>query len=95
MSDTITKKLPKVISGIQEFHNWLLLSSPGEKIIYHTGYLAKDRLKEEAAEVNEDINSLALTVWNAFEKGKITLLQKRDKINSVHYIAVRLKEKTR
>lgn len=94
MNDTIDEKPTRVISTTEQFYDWLKFANPGDRVVYHTGYLAADRLKKEEF-LNDSINYMAIAVWNAYERGKVTLFQCRDKVNSVHYVAVRLREKTK
>lgn len=55
----------------------------GERFAYHVGFLAKDR------QFSYELNVTARLVWEAYEKGRVTLFQQRanDNAGFVYYLA--------
>lgn len=64
----------------------LLTLKPGDRIIYHTGMLIRDRIKHNT------ISQCAKAAWRSYLDGQVTLVQR--KIDWVHgayeYLAVKL-----
>lgn len=76
---------------------WVLAAKPGEMLEYHRGHLAVDRQKA----ASRAISKTAACAWRYYEKGEITLFQKRlgpeagQKYATFIYLAVRLKPQRR
>jgi hypothetical protein len=72
---------------IQEaaFEDWGRAAKPGRRIVYITGHLAFDRLKKNSSEL-EAVARLAMD-WE--RRGKVTLVQRRIKMNCWDYIAIK------
>ena len=69
--------------------DWLVTAKPGETLTYHVGNLAYFR--REFQELNKAANRL----WDAYERGMISLVQKRVEPDVMEYRAVRSPSKYR
>ena len=78
--------------NIEQFEAQVASARPGRQIIYHSGHLAFDRLKERAA---RGISDIAFTAMILEARGLVLLVQKRNGENDCDYIAVRTKKKDR
>jgi hypothetical protein len=86
--------MPSLIA-LDKFRNWLLLATPGEQVVYHTGHLAseRERTREEhgmlitVAVDPED--AVGWEAWRAYEIGLVELVQRRVDENVCDYIAVK------
>lgn len=54
-----------------EFLGWLRFARPGERCVYHIGWLMEDRHN------NEELDRLAWEAWEAHERGQVFLMQQR------------------
>lgn len=78
-----------------EFETWLKTASPGEQITYYIGHLCYDR--ESIVTIgnrtvhmfNERVDNLGATAYDASERGKVMLFQRRLDAHSYEYIAVK------
>jgi hypothetical protein len=76
----------------QEFEVWLKQARPGDRLVYHRGYLAVDRargsgpLSESARRELVLVGNLALALA---EQGKAHLVQQRTGPDAFSYIAVK------
>lgn len=66
----------------KKFMQWMQVALPGERYCYFTGNHISDNL-------------IARTAMNAFERGAITLFQKRLENGISNYLAVKLKNEWR
>lgn len=80
----------------EEFKHWLATASPGDRVTYYTGYLAKDRVVAYKAPTgvvlyvdNPPVSILADLAWDAYENGKVFLVQGKIDTNLYYYLAVR------
>ncbi len=73
----------------EQFEAQVASARPGHQIIYHSGHLAFDRLKERAA---RSIDFIAWSAMNLEERGYVALVQKRNGEGDYDYIAVRTKK---
>lgn len=88
---------------ISKFEKWLETSPVGSSIVYYTGHLAADR--ESVALVpayngfvhvlHEPIHTIGLMAWLAYERGVVTLVQKRADRNAFDYIAFKRKQRSK
>lgn len=69
----------------------LLDLAPGQSVIYHTGMLAKDREFPSADYLR--VRETQRAAMEAYERGQVTLVQRRLKDGVYEYIAVRLAQK--
>lgn len=74
---------------IANFNNWLNTSVAGSKYTYHTGFLCKDRDPEIKFQGYKDVNEIANMAWKLYEKGLITLTQRKIADNHYQYLAVK------
>ena len=70
---------------------WLKSSNRGEKMLYHTGLLMKDRQISTTgrAMASGMLDKLAKDVWTAYEMGDVKLVQKKSCEGIYQYIAIR------
>ena len=67
-----------------EFDRWLRLAVPGDRVVYHTGLLMKDRLEDE------ELDLLAVRVWwEGRRGGLVELVQRRIGAGQCEYVAVK------
>ncbi len=79
-----------VLSGVtaKRFVAWVNAAKPGSRYSYHLGNLMLDRGPE--GNRNRDIDKIARTAWMLYERGYITLVQRRVDKDTCLYIAERL-----
>lgn len=58
----------------------------GQTLIYHVGLLMNDR---QAGPCFQTIHGVALAAWEAYEQGKVTLVQRKVDIGHYQYMAIR------
>ena len=84
-----------------EFNDWIIMSKPGDKVIYHEGYLVNDRIDEDigvlanAALVAAGYAKFAngregISTWRTDAKKLVNLCQHRDDVNKYRYEAQRV-----
>ena len=86
---------------ISKFEKWLESAPVGSRIVYYTGLLAADRESVAFAPqyngfvhvLHEPIHTLGLMAWLAYERGIVTLVQKRAFNNAFDYIAFKRKQR--
>lgn len=64
----------------------ILTMEKGQTLIYHVGLLMHDR---QAGPCFQTIHGVALAAWEAFEQGKVTLVQRKMGIGHYQYLAIR------
>jgi hypothetical protein len=74
---------------IANFNNWLNTSVSGAKYTYHTGFLCKDRDPEIKFQGYKEVNEVANLAWKLYEKGVVTLTQRKLADNHYQYLAVK------
>jgi hypothetical protein len=74
---------------------WYRNSLRGTKVVYHTGFLARDREAKarDAAEKEyyKELNAASNYMFKLAEEGRVALVQKRLEPNKFEYIAVKVK----
>jgi hypothetical protein len=76
----------------QQLEAWLKQAAPGDRVIYHRGYLAVDRVRGSSDLSEQDRRELVAVAKAALtlaERGEIHLIQRRIKSGSFSYLAVR------
>lgn len=71
-----------------EAHDWLLTARHGDRVVYHVGSLADDRVKGEKRE-RAELEWLADTFWEAARTRRVALVQRKLGMGHYEYIAVR------
>jgi hypothetical protein len=74
---------------IANFNNWLNTSVSGAKYTYHTGFLCKDRDAVIKNPGHQTVNEIANLAWKLYEKGLITLTQRKIADDHYQYLAVK------
>lgn len=84
------------IERVEAFREWLATSPVGKFYIYHTGFLAIDRVKVIVDEKGDivyspvpEIHELAKLAIDAFEDNTVHLFQRKIHDNEYQYIAVK------
>jgi hypothetical protein len=78
---------PDAIRLLEQFEKWREYSDPKSSFTYYVGHIIADRGHINLAPT---VAQVARHVWNFYEAGEITLVQKRIRDDLYHYIAVRL-----
>lgn len=76
----------------QEFEAWHRQAAPGDRVVYHRGYLAVDRVRNSGGLSEQDRRELLAVAKAALvlaEQDEIHLLQRRLEPGSYSYIAVK------
>lgn len=100
MENIIPEKEDEVTAAA--FTLWLRQSRPGERFVYHTGHLASDREEVRlipglgwARVYFEPMHTVATTAWIAYERGLVSLVQKKRPDGRFDYIAFKRKDTRR
>jgi hypothetical protein len=76
--------------SIKKFEEWLNKSDKGNKITYYRGYIMAPQLQKFSPTTDERrVNNLKRHVQKIYDKGLITLVQKKHGDLDYEYIAVR------
>lgn len=84
-----------------DFEAWLREARPGEQVTYYTGHLCYDRESivtlagKQVHMYTEPLHTLAATVYGAYERGKIILVQRKVDAFDTDYIAIKRKRPER
>lgn len=81
----------QLVSSAAEFRAWLARAAPGERLEYHRGLLALDRIKGASSLKEAERRKLAVVAEQASEfaaRGKLHLLQERHGGGDYSYWAV-------
>lgn len=74
-----------------EFSDWVARAKPGERVIYHVGFLANDR--DSQIKGSRDVDAVATKAAQLCKKGMIHLCQaKTAAIGNYAYLAVRSRQ---
>ena len=76
----------------QQFEAWLRQAAPGDRVVYHRGYLAVDRVRGSTGLSEPDRRELLAVAKAAMmlaERGEIHLVQRRIEPGSFSYLAVK------
>jgi hypothetical protein len=79
------------IDNANAFADWLADAAPGARVIYHEGYLARDRSRETTKLTEEERNELCLLAgiaWRSHERGLAHLVQQRIGYEKWAYLAI-------
>jgi hypothetical protein len=76
----------------QQFEAWLRQAAPGDRLVYHRGYLAVDRARGSTRLSEPDRRELGAVAKAALilaERGEIHLIQRRVEPGDFSYLAVK------
>jgi hypothetical protein len=80
------------------FSSWIDGAKPGERIVYHVGYLwldrSRDKDEQDADPIRDAIDAVANKALEAAERGLIDLVQEKRGMFRYFYIAVARKNPT-
>lgn len=86
---------PKCIMNDVDLCVWVADAQPGDKIVYYTGHLSRDRLPHSegySEPVRRKIGELGNAAWMLGEENWVHLVQRRVSTGCWNYIAVRKAE---
>jgi len=86
---------PKCIMNDVDLCVWVADAQPGDKIVYYTGHLSRDRLPHSegySEPVRRKIGELGNAAWMLGEENWVHLVQRRVSTGCWDYIAVRKAE---
>lgn len=63
---------------------WIKNAKRGEQLVYHRGFLLRDRQNAMSA---HDYKGIGMTLWAAYLRGQVTLAQRRIGEGCYEYIA--------
>jgi hypothetical protein len=86
---------------VASFQRWLDTARAGAHFIYYRGFLAADRetvtlLPGYGSYMHvfyEPMHTLGQMAWHAYEKGRVTLVQRKLRPEQYEYIAFKLKQR--
>ena len=79
----------------EDVSRFLKESKPGDTLTYHTGFLAQDRLNvysfggDVFTTINTTVDWVGNAMWKAYQRGIVSLFQKKLGDNRYSYIAKR------
>jgi len=83
-------RINRIMISIKKFDEWINKSDKGNKITYYRGYIMAPQLQKFSPTTDERrVNSLKRHVQKIYDKGLITLVQKKHGDLDYEYIAVR------
>jgi hypothetical protein len=65
-----------------DVQSWRHQATVGEALVYHTGYLASDRLR------SAEVDRVASDAWSLAERGRVCLTQRKIEDGRYDYLAV-------
>lgn len=71
---------------IKQLFDALHRAARGERVLYHTGLLMRDRQR------NPVLNDMAAAAWTLYERGEALLFQKRSSDGACDYYIVKVRE---
>ena len=85
------KEIKRYVNDLRALGAWLKNSDKGDRMIYHTGLLMKDRIISQDGRTMENsaLDKMARDIWNAYEMGDVKLVQKKSCEGIYDYIAIR------
>lgn len=100
MSESIAEKQDEIT--LAAFTRWVEVARPGEKMVYHTGFLVIDREKIVqlpsygiARVFIEPYHAIGQYAWWAYERGLVVLVQRKRSDGVFDYIAIKRKRRNR
>jgi len=78
----------EVLNRFDKLQSWIKTATPGERVIYYDGYLAKD-LKSGNSNVRQRAKAIHEVTYHNKDKGNITLVQKKKGEFKYQYIAIK------
>ena len=79
----------EVINTYDSLQSWIKTSTPGERVIYYEGYLAKD-LQSNNNNIKQRARAIQELTYHNNKKRNITLVQKKHDDFNYNYIAIRI-----
>ena len=78
----------EVLKRVDKLQSWIKTATPGERVIYYEGYLAKD-LRSNNVNVRQRAKAIQELTYHNKDKKNITLTQKKKGDFNYQYIAIR------
>ena len=79
----------EVINTYDSLQAWIKTATPGERVIYYEGYLAKD-LQSNNSNIRQRARAIQELTYYNNKKRNITLVQKKHEEFNYDYIAIRI-----
>ena len=79
----------EVINTYDSLQSWIKTATPGERVIYYEGYLAKD-LRSNNNNIKQRARAIQELTYHNNKKRNITLVQKKHDDFNYNYIAIRI-----
>lgn len=71
------------------FHKWVEWAKPGDKVVYHRGYLLWNR-DGHGKLIDRELGKIAFDAYRAYEKKQVVLVQRKRGNHDYEYVAVKL-----
>jgi len=78
-----------VLKRVDKLQAWIKTATPGERVIYYEGYLAKD-LRSNNNNIKQRARAIQELTYHNNKKRNITLVQKKHYDFNYNYIAIRI-----
>jgi len=78
----------EVINTYDSLQSWIKTATPGERVIYYKGYLARD-LQSNNNNIKQRARAIQELTYHNNKKRNITLVQKKHDDFNYQYIAVK------
>lgn len=65
---------------------WIRSARSGEQLMYHRGLLMQDR---QDASAPHNYNGIGVVLWQAYQRGQVTLAQRRVSEGCYEYLAIK------
>ena len=78
----------EVVNTYNSLQAWIKAATPGERVIYYEGYLAKD-LRSNNNNIRQRARAIQELTYHNKDKRNITLTQKKEGDFNYQYIAVK------
>jgi hypothetical protein len=87
VAPAITVGKPQACTTAAEILAWVQKARPGERLVYHVGHLAHDRMPVSFAPT--EVGRIATIVRALIDEGRVIPLQQRRADGRIAYLAVR------
>ena len=78
----------EVLNRFDKLQSWIKTATPGERVIYYEGYLARD-LQSNNNNIKQRARAIQELTYHNKDKRNITLTQKKEGDFNYQYIAVK------
>jgi hypothetical protein len=78
----------EIINTYDKLQSWIKTATPGERVVYYEGYLAKD-LQSNNNNIKQRARAIQELTYHNKDKRNITLTQKKEGDFNYQYIAIK------